>query len=194
MATFKPQLDDNLPLCVPHSLTGFNRRYSGIRDEEKACIFALTGHYYDEDTKSMARAEVSFADQAVREHMKVHQVSDIDSVIGILWDNLPVQDAALFNYHLLNDARYCLTSNLHIPGWPDPSAQGRTNEVVALPRVPKYASVDSPTHSWCLSTRFHTRCSALWEEQPYEYFFQTLERRWGLLTSSQAPYWSRSST
>jgi hypothetical protein len=129
MATFKPQIDDNLPPCVPHSLTGFNRRYHSMDDEEAALIFALTGHYHDKDTRAKARAELNLANQAVRWHMNVQQVCDIDSVVGILWNNIPVQDAALFSYHLLNDVRYCLSSDLHIPGWLDPSTRGETNAV-----------------------------------------------------------------
>lgn len=97
--------------------------------DDAALSFALTGRYMEETTKEEAKAKLDLSDRKIRPSDNLHQVTDIDSVIGILTEDFPVQDNAVFEYHLINDVRYCLLSDLHIPGWLDRTTQGSTNEV-----------------------------------------------------------------
>jgi hypothetical protein len=137
MARLKAAIDENLPVCIPHTLNGWCRRYDHLRTERKddsddeALVFALTGHYTEDigGVTMKARAQLDFTDRALRPSLGIHQISDIDSVIGIITDEFPIQDDAVFEYHLINDVNYCLKSDLHIPGWLDTSTQGNTNEV-----------------------------------------------------------------
>lgn len=135
MALIKPALDHDLSPCMPHSLKRWCRQYDSLRenqkddDDDSAFVFALTGKYTDATTKSEARAQLDLSDRVPRRQQPIHQVTDFDSVIGIITDNFPVQDDAVVQYHVINDVRYCLSSDLHIPGWLDRSTQGTTNEV-----------------------------------------------------------------
>ncbi|KAG8702957.1 hypothetical protein FRC08_003149 [Ceratobasidium sp. 394] len=135
-------VDDNLPPIVDHSILAWVRRFDKLREggtdaaERLACTFALTGHYTDEDTLADARARLDFSDRAIRPDLLIHQVCDIDSVIGIVTDEFPIQDVAVFDYHLINDFSYCLTSDLHIPGWLDINTQGNSNELLPYHKIP----------------------------------------------------------
>jgi hypothetical protein len=140
MARLKAAIDKNLPVCIPHTLNGWCQRYDELRtgrqddSDDAALVFALTGCYTEDigGVETKARAQLDFTDRALRPSLGIHQISDIDSVIGIITDEFPIQDDAVFEYHLINDVRYCLQSDLHIPGWLDTSTQGHTNEVSVL--------------------------------------------------------------
>ncbi|KAG8701565.1 hypothetical protein FRC08_004019, partial [Ceratobasidium sp. 394] len=136
-------VDLNLPPIVPHNIWRWVKRFDELRgdctseeDEAKACAFALTGHYHDQDLDQDARARLDFSDRAIRPDILIHQICDIDSVIGILTDEFPVQDGAVFEYHLINDVSYCLHGSLHIPGWLDPDTRGTTNDLLEYHRIP----------------------------------------------------------
>ncbi|KAG9088288.1 hypothetical protein FRC06_002111, partial [Ceratobasidium sp. 370] len=119
MAQLKPALDDNLPPVVSHTLREWVNRWVPIRGTMDGHRFALTGHYVDEHNVHR-RAAIDFARSAILHSATVDQICDFDSVIGILRDDFPIQEDVVFDYHVLNDSRYCLSSDLHIPGWPDP--------------------------------------------------------------------------
>ncbi|KAG8736463.1 hypothetical protein FRC10_009305 [Ceratobasidium sp. 414] len=135
-------IDENLPRIVDHSILSWLRRFDKLREdrteagERLACTFALTGHYRDEDTDSDARARLIFSDRAIRPNLVIHQVCDIDSVIGVVTDEFPIQNEAVFEYHLINDISYCLTSDLHIPGWLDVNTQGASNDLLPYHKIP----------------------------------------------------------
>ncbi|KAG8708808.1 hypothetical protein FRC08_018700 [Ceratobasidium sp. 394] len=143
-------VDKNLPPIVPHSINDWVKRFDKLREgfteanEQLACTFALTGHYTDENGQA-ARAKLDLSDRAIRPDLVVHQVCDIDSVIGIITGEFPIQDAAVFQYHLINDFAYCLTSDLHIPGWLDRSTQGTSNQLVPYHKIPHavFGTVDN---------------------------------------------------
>lgn len=120
-AVFKPQLDDNLPPIRNVTLAEWNAKFNSRSGPVKrvACdIFALTGRYTDEDDDDDReyRARFDVNKCKVNPSMKIYQGSDIDSVIGILPDTLPVRPSADFHYYMVPDARFTLDSNLHIPG------------------------------------------------------------------------------
>ncbi|KAG8733048.1 hypothetical protein FRC10_000460 [Ceratobasidium sp. 414] len=135
-------VDQDLPPIVEHSVFSWVQRFDKLReghteaDEELACTFALTGHYIDEHTNEPARAKLDFSDRAIRPDFLIHQICDIDSVIGIVTNEFPIQDRAVFEYHLINDVSYCLGSDLHIPGWLDRATQGTSNELVPYHKIP----------------------------------------------------------
>lgn len=127
---FRPQLDADLPPVRNVTLAEWNDEFdsrSGPIRRAARDIFALTGRFTDEDgVEYRARFDV---DKCMMDrNMKIHQGSDIDSVIGILPDTLPVKPDANFEYFMCPDVKYTLDSNLHIPGVRVPN-QGMEEEV-----------------------------------------------------------------
>src|SRR4051812_11543963 len=118
-AVFKPRIDANLPLIKSTSLHYWNgkfRQLSNPEDQNARDLFALTGHYLSANDDTNYRMGFDVSKCEVRGDMKIEQISDIDSVIGILPDTIPIKRSATLKYYMVPDPRYTLDSNLHIPG------------------------------------------------------------------------------
>ncbi|KAG8721161.1 hypothetical protein FRC09_008340 [Ceratobasidium sp. 395] len=133
MSQFKPAIDSNLPPAILHTLSSWINRWIPMRNSPAGQVFALTGQYSEDGTDY--RAAITLNNSGVRNAATITQVCDIDSVIGLAHQTLPLQDDALFDYHVLNDFRFCLTSEIHIPGWPDHRNPGKLLSYKDIPHA-----------------------------------------------------------
>jgi hypothetical protein len=115
----KPQLDHNLPPVVPHSLKDWNARFLSMvnaRDMYERDAFALTGRYRDPtEPDAVYRAKIDLDTCKLRSGMRISQVCDIDSVLGLVMGRFPIAQMATFKYYMLPSVIHTLTSNLHLP-------------------------------------------------------------------------------
>ncbi|CEL53170.1 hypothetical protein RSOLAG1IB_11302 [Rhizoctonia solani AG-1 IB] len=78
-------------------------------------IFGLVGHYVDPATNRKLRAKIDFSESRPNDTDTVHQISDVDSAIGIMMKTLLLKDQAIVRYHMVLSASHTLTTDLHIP-------------------------------------------------------------------------------
>ncbi|KAG9123886.1 hypothetical protein FRC07_013620 [Ceratobasidium sp. 392] len=76
-------------------------------------IFALTGHYFEGGNRYRAKLDVD--PYKMGEDVDLNALCDIDSVLGIVLDDLPIEPQATFLYYMLADARFTLSTDLHLP-------------------------------------------------------------------------------
>ncbi|KAG8717072.1 hypothetical protein FRC08_008236 [Ceratobasidium sp. 394] len=117
----KPLLDDNLGRIVPHSFPDWNGRFDrtaqrgdGLRARDQ---FALTGQYKLENAAPNhrgLRAGLDMESCRIPRDMYLTTVCDIDSVIGIVAGDFPIDLAATFTYYMLPDVKHTLSADLHI--------------------------------------------------------------------------------
>jgi hypothetical protein len=111
-------IDKNLPPLHRLSLGDWIaiwRSLANSNNSRDRDIFALTGHFTDPDTGERRRAEIDLSTSRPRDSHVLHQVCDIDSVIGIVLDDLPILPGAIVKYYMLQSVTHTLDADLHIP-------------------------------------------------------------------------------
>ncbi|KAG8722659.1 hypothetical protein FRC08_014404 [Ceratobasidium sp. 394] len=110
-------VDKNLPRLKRLSLDEWCEtwtRLNSLAQRESRDIFALTGHFTDVDGQRR-RAQLDLSSHRAREHHRMHQHCDIDSVIGVVLGDFPILEGAVLKYFMLHNVTHTLDSDLHIP-------------------------------------------------------------------------------
>jgi hypothetical protein len=111
-------IDKNLPPC--HSVTlqewlNIWDRLQKSGNKQGRDIFGLTGHYTDPETGHRRRAVIDLTGCSPKDTDAIYQLSDIDSVIGIVYGDLPFQPSAILKFYMILSVKHTLTADLHIP-------------------------------------------------------------------------------
>ncbi|KDN34640.1 hypothetical protein RSAG8_12265, partial [Rhizoctonia solani AG-8 WAC10335] len=77
--------------------------------------FALTGHFTDPETGLRRRAEIDLSSYRPKPTDALHQISDIDSVIGVMFGRVPLLPGTIIKYHMILSPSHTLRTDLHIP-------------------------------------------------------------------------------
>ncbi|KDN38063.1 hypothetical protein RSAG8_09748, partial [Rhizoctonia solani AG-8 WAC10335] len=90
--------------------------------------FALTGHYTDPDSGERLRAEIDLSGCCPKATDVIYQLSDIDSVIGIIYESFPFKPAAILKFYMTLSVSHTLRTSLHIPPITVKHVDGTTEE------------------------------------------------------------------
>jgi hypothetical protein len=111
-------IDKNLPPIKLVSLAEWGTIWTELANagnDRERDIFALTGHFVDPETGVTHRSKIDFSQQKTRAQDCIGQVCDVDSMIGIVLKDFPIQPAVTLKYFILASALHSLSTNLHIP-------------------------------------------------------------------------------
>ncbi|KAG8734344.1 hypothetical protein FRC11_005331 [Ceratobasidium sp. 423] len=146
-------IDKNLPRMVQVTLDGWLRIWRRLaesgntRDRD---TFALTGHYTDPVTSERCRAQISLESYRPEENAVIRQVSDIDSIIGIMLEDIPLLAGTTIKYFILLSPLHTLKADLHIPPVPVKMEDGSSKvEPRGLVRV-YFPFLDPPGGNVCM--------------------------------------------
>ncbi|KAF8749863.1 hypothetical protein RHS01_09755 [Rhizoctonia solani] len=79
--------------------------------------FGLCSHFYDPESRRLQRAQITFNNCRPLNNQTVHQLADVDSMIGVVPRNMPlipVPTLKTVKYYMMRSKLYTLTSDLHI--------------------------------------------------------------------------------
>lgn len=114
----RKRIDKDLPdptrLSLSQWYSTWNRlKESGSREDRDR--FALTGHYLDPLNGRPTRSRMDFYDHRIPENTLPQQLSDIDSVVGIVMHQFPIVAGVVLKYFMLLSPSHTLEANLHLP-------------------------------------------------------------------------------
>ncbi|KAG8736723.1 hypothetical protein FRC10_009032 [Ceratobasidium sp. 414] len=111
-------IDKDLPDPTRCSLGQWCGTWNRLKDagsRQQRDRFALTGHYMDPTTGRATRSRMDFHDHRIPDHIAPTQISDIDSVIGIVKDYFPIAPGVVLKYFMLLSPKHTLDADLHLP-------------------------------------------------------------------------------
>ncbi|KDN35624.1 hypothetical protein RSAG8_11419, partial [Rhizoctonia solani AG-8 WAC10335] len=111
------------------------RDLSTARDIMHRDTFALTGNFTCPTDGQRYRAKIDTSSSRMTHDQGIDQICDIDSVIGIMYRDIPLKPQTTLRYFMLASPTHTLTSNLHIPDLTLEDQYG-SEEQVALHRIP----------------------------------------------------------
>ncbi|KDN36764.1 hypothetical protein RSAG8_10628, partial [Rhizoctonia solani AG-8 WAC10335] len=112
-------IDKNLPALRTVALDEWLdiwTRLSDSGDNHARDTFALTGHYTENGQRLRAQIDLSGCIPTPTD--TIQQLSDIDSVIGIILGDFPFLPDAILKYYMVLSPTHTLTADLHIPPIP----------------------------------------------------------------------------
>ncbi|KAG9079473.1 hypothetical protein FRC06_007705, partial [Ceratobasidium sp. 370] len=124
-------------------------------------VFGLTGHYTDSGTGAKRRARLEPWLHTLQGH-HISQFCDIDSIIGLVYNQFPTKNDATLKYFMLLSPMHALNENLHIPPVTYTDADGNLQSV-HLHTIPntRFAEMDPQTLIRIFFPRLDKRQSAL---------------------------------
>ncbi|KAG8691594.1 hypothetical protein FRC11_000304 [Ceratobasidium sp. 423] len=111
-------IDKDQPQKTKVNLHGWLKIWQRLADSGNARdrdTFALTSHFTDPVSGERRRAQIDLEDYRPDEKAVIRQLSDIDSVIGVILGDIPVLPGTTVKYYILLSPSHTLTTNLHIP-------------------------------------------------------------------------------
>lgn len=115
-------IDTDLPETVNVTLGQWNELFDRLGRQDPSLktrdVFALTGHFRDPDDPDgpLLRANFDSTSCYFVEGMTVNQECDVDSIIAVMPETIPIRNDAKLDYYMLPDVRYTLKDDYHIPG------------------------------------------------------------------------------
>ncbi|KAF8691127.1 hypothetical protein RHS03_08806, partial [Rhizoctonia solani] len=116
----REQIDKNLPeikLVTLREWLAIWLRLDRESTPELRDAFGLCSHFYDPESRRLQRAQITFNDCRPLNNQTVHQLADVDSMIGVVPRNMPlipVPTLKTVKYYMMRSKSYTLTSDLHI--------------------------------------------------------------------------------
>ncbi|GAB1528074.1 hypothetical protein RhiTH_011265 [Rhizoctonia solani] len=106
--------------------------------------FCLCSHFYDPESRSLRRAQITFNDCRPLNNVTIHQLADVDSAVGVAPRVIPlIQSPTLktVKYYMMRSMSHTLTSNLHI-GTLDLPLGGNITKPMYIHKVPNIRFLD----------------------------------------------------
>ncbi|KAF8597006.1 hypothetical protein BDV93DRAFT_562741 [Ceratobasidium sp. AG-I] len=137
-AQLKPRLDENLDPIKKFNLRQWNNKFNQLTSDDLVArdVFALTGRYKSTTNGNTYRAGFDEDSCRLVRGIRLGQVCDVDSVLGVIWGDFPIREQINFKYFMLVSFTHTLTSNLHIPGVKVYDQDEEIEESVELHRIP----------------------------------------------------------
>ncbi|GAB1523791.1 hypothetical protein RhiTH_006941 [Rhizoctonia solani] len=116
----REQIDKNLPEIKLVTLREWLAIWLCLDREstpELRDAFGLCSHFYDPESRRLRRAQITFNNCRPLNNQTVHQLADVDSMIGVVPRNMPlipVPTLKTVKYYMMRSKSYTLTSDLHI--------------------------------------------------------------------------------
>ncbi|KAF8670647.1 hypothetical protein RHS04_08578, partial [Rhizoctonia solani] len=106
--------------------------------------FCLCSHFYDPESRSLRRAQITFNDCRPLNNVTIHQLADVDSAVGVAPRVIPLIQLPTLKtvkYYMMQSMSHTLTSDLHI-GTLDLPLGGNITKPMYIHKVPNIQFLD----------------------------------------------------